>query len=439
LRYVLYLDDYPLSKLNNLWDDTSGASDKKYVVQTMDKVVQRCILMTTDPGDIVFDPTCGSGTTAYVAEQWGRRWVTYDTSRVALTIARQRLMTAKFEYYKLKYPEEGISGGFDYKKISHITLGSIANNEPHATETLYDQLEIDKSKIRVSGPFTVETISVPSTEFSQKLDESSQNPARPTNIAKDHITTMIEILKKTKTIHFAGGKALELQNINPERTSSFIHAVADSKDGKKIAVSFGPKHGPITVQQVMESVNSAQMLYDILIIAGFAITDESQAFIQKNPHPKLQLQFANIQQDTYLSDLLKTPKGTQIFSVFGQPDVSIKKSGREYVVTLNGVDIYDPIEGTTEQAKGDKVAAWFLDSNYDGMTLRISQAFFPTGATAKNPWDKLEKTLNGIVDQEKMDQFRSTESIPFEAGNHKQIAIKVIDLRGNEVVAVRKL
>jgi len=439
LRYVYFFDDYNLKKLVSFWNDTTGARNAVYVVQTSEKVIERCISMTTDSSDLVFDPTCGSGTTASVAEKLGRRWITCDTSRVAIEIARQRLMTAKFDYYKLKHPDEGIVSGFDYKEVFRVSLKTIVNNTGPKPVTLYNQPEIDKSKIRVSGPFTVETISVPSTEFSQKLDESSQNPARPTNTAKDHITTMIEILKKTKTIHFAGNRTLELQNINPEKTNSFIHAIADSKDKKKIAVSFGPKHGPITVQQVMESVNSAQMFYDILIIAGFAITDESQAFIQKNPHPKLELLFANIQQDIYLNDLLKTPKGTQIFSVFGQPDLSIKKSGREYTVTLKGIDIYDPIEGKTEQAKGDNVAAWFLDSNYDGFTFRISQAFFPTGAMAKNPWDKLEKTLNGIVDTEKMHQFRSTKSIPFETGDHKQIAVKVIDLRGNEMVAVRKL
>ena len=161
VRFKLYLDDFPYMKMTNLWFDTMGSQNKTYVVQTTEKVIQRCILMTTDPGDLVFDPTCGSGTTAYVAEQWGRRWITCDTSRVALTLAKQRLMTAAFDYYKLAYPNEGVGSGFEYKKVPHITLKSIANNEPPATETLYDQPLKDTKRARVTGPFTTEAVPAP--------------------------------------------------------------------------------------------------------------------------------------------------------------------------------------------------------------------------------------------------------------------------------------
>jgi adenine-specific DNA-methyltransferase len=175
LRYVLYYDDYPVMKLTNLWTDLKGESDKIYVVQTAQKAIQRCVLMTTDPSDLVLDPTCGSGTTAFVAEQWGRRWITCDTSRVAVVLAKQRLMTADFEYYKLANESEGVGGGFAYRSVPHITLGSITNN-PEITPgmkrvdvdaaierradhvTLYDQPQIDKSKARVTGPFTVEAV-----------------------------------------------------------------------------------------------------------------------------------------------------------------------------------------------------------------------------------------------------------------------------------------
>jgi adenine-specific DNA-methyltransferase len=181
-RYVMFHDDFPFSKITNPWDDTAPAQLKQYVVQTNEDVISRCILMTTHPGDLVFDPTCGSGTTAYVAEQWGRRWVTCDTSRVAITLAKQRLMTALFDYYELAQPQEGVGSGFKYKTVPHITLKSIANNEPPAQETLYDQPFVDNSRARVSGPFTVEAVPAPAVksldevgairESRQKVDQS---------------------------------------------------------------------------------------------------------------------------------------------------------------------------------------------------------------------------------------------------------------------------
>ena len=194
LRYVRYMDDNPVNPITNSWMDTSFAgfaTNKKYVVETNPKVIQRCIMMTTDPGDLVFDPTCGSGTTAYVAEQWGRRWITCDTSRVATTLAKQRLMTASYSYYKLAHPDEGVGSGFDYETVSHITLKSIAHNadirkEISSTEidatvsrhagqkTLYDRPRIDRAKARVTGPFTIEAVPAPSVKASRR------HPGRPT-------------------------------------------------------------------------------------------------------------------------------------------------------------------------------------------------------------------------------------------------------------------
>jgi adenine-specific DNA-methyltransferase len=173
LRYVRYLDDFPAYDLTNVWDDVAVGTDKIYVVQTPTSVAQRCILMTTDPGDLVFDPTCGSGTAAVVAEQWGRRWITCDTSRVATTLAKQRLMSATFDYYKLAHPNEGVGSGFEYKKVPHVTLKSIANNEPPGEETLYDLPLTDNSRARISGPFTVEAVPAPNVK---SLDEIAAEP-----------------------------------------------------------------------------------------------------------------------------------------------------------------------------------------------------------------------------------------------------------------------
>ena len=195
LNYIRYLDDFPATPITNLWDDTGSAgysaSDPKvYVVQTDAVVIQRCVLMTTDPGDLVFDPTCGSGTTAYVAEQWGRRWITCDTSRVAITLAKQRIMTALYDYYELAHPEEGVGSGFSYKTVPHVTLKSIANNEPPEQETLYDQPFIDKGRARVSGPFTVEAVPAPTVKSISDVSASPPaDEAAPVQVGLDGKST----------------------------------------------------------------------------------------------------------------------------------------------------------------------------------------------------------------------------------------------------------
>lgn len=445
LRYKLFFDDYPVSKLMNLWSDTSGAAHKIYVVQTMEKVVERCILMTTDPGDLVFDPTCGGGTTAYVAEHWGRRWITCDTSRVALALARHRLLTAVFPYFELARTYEGVKGGFVYETVSHITLGSIANNEPHQKEILYDRPKVDRSRVRVSGPLTVEAIPVPALEDSSLIppmrSESSME-SFSTNIAADYVITMIDLLRRDG-VTFPGGKRMQLENLRAIESAGFLHAEAHVKQNggyARAAISFGPRYGPVTARQVEEAVRSAYMMgFNIIVFAGFAFDPEAQATIQKTPHPSLQTQMAHIRPDVEMHDLLKSPKGSQLFTVFGQPDVRIKRAGEEFIVELLGVDIYDPMTGEVHPSKTQDVAAWFLDQNYDGYTFCITQAFFPKEATNRNPWDKLENALRGVISKEKIEKLRGTTSLPFKSGDQTRIAVKVIDQRGNEVIVVKKL
>ncbi|MCK4795719.1 MAG: site-specific DNA-methyltransferase, partial [Desulfobacteraceae bacterium] len=217
ISYIRYLDDFPLKKITNMWSDTSiagFASDKRYVVQTSTKVIQRCLLMTTDPGDLVFDPTCGSGTTAYVAEQWGRRWITCDTSRVALTLAKQRLMTANFDYYQLAHPHEGVGSGFVYKTVPHITLKSIANNETPKEETLYDQPKVDRKKTRITGPFTVEA--VPSLRARSLEEIEKENQGTGESVARSGETLRQtqwrdELLKAG--VRARGGEKLEFTRV----------------------------------------------------------------------------------------------------------------------------------------------------------------------------------------------------------------------------------
>jgi adenine-specific DNA-methyltransferase len=436
--------------------------------------------MTTDPGDLVFDPTCGSGTTAYVAEQWGRRWITCDTSRVALALARQRIMTATFPYYKLAHPavaavydrrdsdgehssplqqggatgKQGVSGGFIYKTVPHITLRSIAQNEPPEQEILYDQPEVDRSKVRVSGPFTVEAIPVPAMESPTEspipqleadareddLARRGRGEGRILNPAADHITTMIELLRKAG-VNFPGGKRLVLENLRPLELG-MLHAEAESKPNgakvQRVAVSFGPRHGPVTAMQTHEAAQTASVNgYDILVLAGFSVDPEAQAFIQKTPIKNLTVHFANVNPDVLVGDLLKTSRASQLFTVFGSPDVKLdKQKDGSYTVRLLGVDIYDPNTGELQQSRGEDVAAWFLDQDYDGYTFCISQAFFPAN---KDAWEKLERALKGTLDPEKFEALRGTVSLPFQPGKHNRVAVKVIDMRGNEVIRVLSL
>ena len=514
-KYMRYIDDFPVIELTTLWDDTMGVGEKIYAVQTNTKVIERCILMTTDPGDLVFDPTCGSGTTAYCAEKWGRRWITCDTSRVALAIARQRLMTAKFDYYELKDPERGPLGGFIYETVPHITLESIAKNteideiaakyqpqidealtelnrslgkdwkewevpreaeegwpqeakEAHERfwslrrkkrqeidesikcnapqETLYDRPKVKRGVVRVSGPFTVEAIPVPFVEDPTQAPvpqfEEEEAQARISDRGGDYLTTMINLLKAQGGVLFPGGKKMELQNLRPLNIG-MLHAEAEtSQNGKslRVAISFGPQYGPITATQANEAIQTAKLnAYQVLILAGFSIEAEAQAFVQKARElvPGLSIHFANIAPDVLVGDLLKTTRASQIFTVFGQPDVGVEqqKDGT-YVVELRGVDIYDPLAGEVHSTRGEDVAAWFLDTDYDGMTFHICQAFFPGDPKA---WGKLQRALKAQIDPEAFEQMRTTRSFPFKPGEHNRIAVKVIDFRGNEVMRVVNL
>lgn len=445
VRYVRYFDDFPYSRLTTIWDDTWGEQEKLFVVQTSTKVIERCILMTTDPGDLILDPTCGSGTTAHCAEKLGRRWITIDTSRVALFLARQRVLTAVFPYFQLAYPDHGVGAGFVYETVPHVTLESIAKDEGATEETLFDRPKIDKEKIRVSGPFTVEAIPVPSAQepsiYVAAQTERSDMPFSASG-AKDYVDMMINLISRDG-ITFAGGKRLPLENIRCLESAGFLHAEGQVKQNGnpvRVALSFGPRHGPVTARQVIEAAGSASMMgVPWLIFAGFTFDPEAQATIQKNPHPSLQIHMANIRPDVEMGGLLKSPKGSQLFTVFGQPDIKIQKAGEEYSVELLGVDIYDPTKGEVHPSRPEDVAAWFLDQDYDGYTFCATQAFFPKEATNRNPWDKLENALHGIIAKERMERLRGTKSLPFKAEDQKRIAVKVIDQRGNEVIVVKKL
>ena len=560
LRYKRYAKDFPVTELTNIWRDISGAAGNIYVVQTPVRIIERCLLMTTDPGDLVLDPTCGGGTTAYVAENWGRRWITVDTSRVSIALARQRLLTASFDYYKLKDKANGVAGGFINKTVPHIMLKSIAQNtaldpifekhepiltekletlnsalaeitseiraklraklaekerregkrtitdadkrrwqlpetawqawevpfdtDPDWTETLQealtdyrdawrakmdevneciaaasegeelvDQPEVDRKRIRVGGPFTVEAVQPPE----ESLDVDSPIGGEPDEMpdtfdteseehesvnAEAYLDKMIRLLRDDG-VKFPEDVKQEFATLDPLE-GSVLHAEGSWANGdadRRVAVAFGPQHGPVTVMQVEDCLPAASRLgYDELIFAGFSFDGAAQAIIQDDPNPRVRIHMAHINPDVVMDDLLKNTASSQLFTVFGLPRTKLDEKKNtdgnvEYAIEMEGVDIYNPVDNTVSSAGADKVAAWFVDSDYDGRTFCITQAFFPD----KNAWNKIARDLKGVIDAESFEMFSGTESLPFPAGKHACVAVKVIDPRGNEVMRVHNL
>ncbi len=456
LRYVLKLSDSPVSVLTNLWDDTSAPSDKIYVVQTSTKVVERCILMVTDPGDLVLDPTCGSGTTAYAAERWGRRWITIDTSRVPLALTRQRLLTATFPYFKLRDDGRGPVGGFSYirkqnKKgdeiggiVPYISKGSIASDEPGKEEVLVDRPEPDESIVRVTGPFAVEaTIPTPVDWEGDGVEDSRSTPV------EDHesfVARMLEVLRKSPVLHLGGARTLTVRNVRPPAKTLSLSAEAIAVNGgeKAVAFVFGPENGAISQLLVHEALREAHLKgYAHLYVVGFAIQADARMLIEKSTEMGMvAATYVQATPDLMMGDLLKNMRSSQIFSVCGLPEVKLHKVRPEkkgdpprYQVELVGLDVFDPATMKTDHRPGNDVPAWFLDVDYNSLCFHVSQAFFPRTAA----WDDLQRALKANYDDSVWEHLAGTTSAPFETGENGQVAVKVIDDRGNELMVVKSL
>jgi len=548
MRYVLYMDDYPVQKLANMWTDTTGETDKDYVVQTHTKVIQRCILMTTSPGDLVLDPTCGSGTTACVAEQWGRRWITIDTSRVALALARTRLMSAKFPFYVLADSPEGkrleaeslpdhlkkeayrgngskndIKKGFVYDKVPHITLKSIANNESidetwdkwnkklgpvlaeihdeckkagfkpapkeewdvprldgdvltsqqegaeigKATaaltkllnqywelrrsrqqeidasiqrnaemEILYDRPKEDSKRIRVAGPFTVESLSPHRMIASDVELPKAERKAR--NASDGGVEqSIIEYLRKAGVQNTKRKERLEFDRLDI-CAGRYIHAEGEYKDKsgeqKRVAVFIGPEHGTVTPDEVKEAAKEAVKGtgYDLLLILGFAF--EAHAEDEAKEFGKLTVLLTRMNPDLLMSDeLLKKTGSANLFMVFGEPDIKIDAKGDKVTVKIKGLDIYDPTTGEVRSHSTDDIACWFIDTNYNSEAFFVRHAYF-TGA--QQPYEKLKKALRAEIDEDAWAKLYSTDSRSFPKPKTGKIAVKVINHYGDEVIKV---
>lgn len=440
IQYVFYYNDYPIQEITNLWTDTQGATDKIYAVQTNTNVIQRCILMTTDPGDLVFDPTCGSGTTAYVAEQWGRRWITCDTSRVSIALAKQRLMTSVFDYYELAQPKEGISSGFKYKTVPHVTLGSIANNEVAQEEILYDRPNIDISKKRVAGPFTVEAVPSQRVRSFEEVEKSSQAADASISRSGETLRQNDWIAKMLSSgIRGKNGQVIEFARIEALAGTKWIHADAETKDGKKAVISFGPEYAPLEQRQVELAIEEAQQLVPkprLVIFASFEFDPEAAKDIDELKWPGVDVLKAKMDNDLFTSDLKKKSRaGNEAFWLLGQPDVEAKKQGNKYVVVVNGFDYYNTKTGEIESGDASKIAMWELDTDYDGRSLYPRQVFFPMAGSDEG-WSKLAKNLKAQIDEERIEDYRGNTSLPFKLGNNKQVAVKIIDDRGIESLKI---
>ena len=480
LRAIRYFDDFPMQELTAVWMDTGPEINKLYSVQTSVRPLQRCLLMTTDPGDLVFDPTCGSGTTAYVAEQWGRRWITCDTSRVALTLAKQRLMTALYDYYELARPQEGVGTGFKYKTVPHITLRSIANNpdikegmtraqideaiDRHAPpETLYDQPQVDKRRMRVTGPFTVEAVPAPAVK---SIDEIAAQEATPLpadeSIGRSGETQRQgdwrDELMKTG-IRGKAGQRISFAWLEPLPGTQWLHVEGETRpDGagaervqergtaykpERVAVSFGPEHAPLEQRQVAQAIEEAQTLVPrptIIVFAAFQFDPEASKDIDETRWPGVTLLKAQMNADLLTDDLKKQRASNESFWLIGQPDVEIGRIHRgpdagKWEVIVHGFDYYNTKSGNVESGGEDQIAVWMLDTDYDGRSLFPRQVFFPM-TDAKGGWAKLARNLKAEIDEELIEAYRGTMSLPFELGEHRRIAVKIVDDRGIESLKV---
>ena len=441
------------------------------MVQTHTKVIERCVLMTTDPGDLVLDPTCGSGTTAYVAEQWGRRWITVDTSRVALALARTRLMSARYPYYLLADSPEGrrketeltgqpasegpiggdIRQGFVYARVPHVTLKSIAQNPDihegmssaeidaaiarHAdTELLYDRPYDDSKTIRVAGPFTVESLS-PHRIVTDVPDDAPVSEQTPVAESGRFVATVLDNLRTSGVDNRIKGERLRFETLDsyPGARLQADGVYAEGEHTRRAAIALGPQYGTVDAALVrsaaIEAVNDG---FDLLIVAGFAF-DASAAEVDHIG--RLPILRVNMNPDLMMGeDLLKKTRAGNLFTVFGEPDVEIaEEPDGQFTVAIRGLDTYNPATGEIRSDSTDDIACWFLDTAYNGEAFFVRHAYFCGG---DQPYDKLKRALRSEIDEAAWASLYSTVSRPFPRPSSGRIAVKVINHYGDEVLKV---
>jgi adenine-specific DNA-methyltransferase len=493
LQYVRYLDDFPVAEFANVWSDTATGAftdDKVYIVQTNTKVIERCMLMATDPGDLALDPTCGSGTTAFVAEQRGRRWITIDTSRVALALARQRIMGAKFPYYLLADSREGqlkeaelaerlpsdapvtgdVRKGFIYERVPHVTLKSIANNHDirdgmtraeidmaiakHTeTEILYDRPYEDARRVRVAGRFTVESLS-PHKTISPEATSAAERAADATDESTFE-RTILDNLLKAGVQNGRKKERLAFETLSPF-PGAYIQAEGIRKGGEegtpqRMAVSIGPQFGTVDPEWIRRAARESTrgMGFDLLLVCAFAFDPQAvkttEEFAPSDPgnfatvqderrYGKVPILLVRMNSDLAMGDvLLKKTGSANLFMVFGEPDVAIDRTPDGVVVEIRGVDVYNPTTGEIRSSGTGDIALWMIDTDYDEESFFVRHCYF-TGSN--DPYARLKRALRADIDLAAWQSLYSTRSRPFDPPSTGKIAVKVINHYGDEVLQV---
>jgi adenine-specific DNA-methyltransferase len=526
-RFIRMLFDHPVTELTNLWTDVMGAKDVVYVVQTNERIIERCILMSTDPGDLVLDPTCGSGTTAYVAEQWGRRWITIDTSRVALALARARLMGARYPYYLLADSKEGqakeaevsarapssqptygnLRLGFVYQRVPHITLKSIANNseidvlwdkwqktlqplldqlnatlktkwqewevprEPDAKwstnatelhrqwwdariarqkeidrsiaakadyEYLYDKPYEDKRKVRVAGPFTVESLSphrmLSLDEDGKVFDESARERQQPYAARQTFPQMILEALRVAGVQQAHKDQRITFDHVEPW-PGQLICGDGRYQEGdlpRRAAIFIGPEFGTVQRADLVDAANeAAEAKFDVLISCAFHYEARTTELSNVGKMPILK---ARMNADLHMAEDLKNTGKGNLFVVFGEPDIRLEsQADGNYIVEILGIDIFQPSTGEVRSDGPEGIACWFLDTDYNGESFFVRHAYF---LGQNDPYSALKTTLKTEIDTDAWSSLHRTRSRPFPAPLHRRIAIKVINHLGDEVMKV---
>ncbi|WP_010103689.1 site-specific DNA-methyltransferase [Verminephrobacter aporrectodeae] len=537
IGYIRYLDDFPAFPYNSVWTDAVGQNqfggDKIYVVQTANKLVERCVLMATDPGDLVLDPTCGSGTTAYVAEQWARRWITIDTSRVALALARARIMGARYPYYLLADSREGqmkeaevtrnvpssqpvhgsIRQGFVYERVPHVTLKSIANNaeidviwnewqqalEPlreqlnaalskswgeweipreaeltwpdtakklHAGwwqarvarqtaidgsiaakaefEYLYDKPYADNKRVRVAGPFTVESLSphrvLGVDENDELIDkvadadgEYAAKQSFPQMILENLKTAGVQQAHKEGRITFTALSGWPGEYICGE--GKYEEGDGGTAHQRRAAIFIGPEFGTVTRVDLVAAAREARDAgFDVLIACAFNYEAHTTEFNKLADLPVLK---ARMNADLHMAEDLKNTGKGNLFVIFGEPDISLLTEGDGHIrVKVNGVDVFRPNEGKVESSGPDEIACWFIDTDYNEESFFVRHAYF---LGANDPYKSLKTTLKAEIDEDAWATLHSDTSRPFAKPKSGRIAVKVINHLGDEVMKVFKV
>ena len=454
LSWKLFWDYNKAKALPNIWLDTqSGGFNESglYVVQTTNKVIQRCLLMTTDPGDLVLDPTSGSGTTAQVAEQWGRRWITIDTSRIAINITKTRLISTAFPYFKLHDENMcDIRQGFKYKRVSHFTLGALAYNEQPNEETLFDQPEVDKKKLRVSGPFTVETLQNFEPVAPEELDRSVPDAAAMENFEE----RIFEHMKSAGVKNGIRNEQAVFKRID-RLNSGYLHAEGfyDSKKGEKKAyIHIGPKFGTVSREAVNEAVKECRKRGDAdwLIVLGFSFESNIENQNVTTSVGSFEVTKVRMHDDLMQDGLLKKDKKAASFVTIGEPDIQLVKKGKTATVEIRGLDIYDPVTDVVKARDVADIAYWMVDDDYDGSNFIVRQVFFCGGDKDQfADWQKglstlavastkrnAEKTLKIEIDDEAFERLYGHMSHPIEIKKGQKIAVRVISQFGEESTKV---